>query len=64
MLCSSGLSFVNKQTNQIDHKRSNIIENKQKLVYNNYDLFMKFSNFSKELINDVRVNLFLKLILN
>ena len=53
-LCSSGLSFVNKQHSQIEQKRINLIENKQKLVYSNYDSIIKFSNFSKELINDVR----------
>ncbi|KAJ6217533.1 hypothetical protein RDWZM_008690 [Blomia tropicalis] len=51
-LCSSGLQFVNKQQNQIEQRRQHLMENKQKLVYNNYDSLIKLSTFSKDLVND------------
>ncbi|KAH9516780.1 conserved oligomeric Golgi complex component [Dermatophagoides farinae] len=51
-LCSSGLSFVAKQPQQIEQRRQILIDNKQKIVYSNYDSFLKFSNFTKQIIND------------
>lgn len=59
-LCSTGLAFIEKQHGQIEQKRNNLIDNKQKLVYSNYDSFIKFSEFSKELINDVSDCFFLR----
>ena len=57
-LCSTGLAYVNKQRAQIDQKRNHLLESKQKLVYNNYDSLIRFSNFSKDLINDVSLFVF------
>ncbi|OTF74400.1 conserved oligomeric Golgi complex subunit 8-like protein, partial [Euroglyphus maynei] len=51
-LCSSGLSFVAKQSQQIEQRRQTLIDNKQKIVYTNYDSFLKYSDFTKKIIDD------------
>ncbi|XP_027205297.2 conserved oligomeric Golgi complex subunit 8-like isoform X1 [Dermatophagoides pteronyssinus] len=51
-LCSSGLSFIAKQPQQIEQRKQILLDNKQKIVYSNYDSFLKYSNFTKQIIND------------
>lgn len=58
-LCSSGLSFIAKQPQQIEQRKQILLDNKQKIVYSNYDSFLKYSNFTKQIINDVCILNFL-----
>ncbi|UXI17174.1 6-pyruvoyl tetrahydrobiopterin synthase [Sarcoptes scabiei] len=51
-LCTSGLSYVQNQSKQIEQKRNILIESKEKILFDNYDSFLRHSSISKEIIDD------------